>query len=80
MYEARGYDPIMMGQRMEMFRQFGMPFTQGPRARLTGTGRACRALHAVRHLSPADELTALRLRGIRVVGAEAEAAQKAAQP
>ena len=59
-YEARGYDPIMMGQRMEMFRQFGMPFTVGPRARLTGTGRACRAIQAVRLLSPGDELTAFR--------------------
>lgn len=60
MYAARGYDPIMMGQRMEMFRQFGMPFTVGPRARLTGTGRACRAIQAVRILSPGDELTAFR--------------------
>ena len=60
LYEERGYDPIMMGQRMEMFRQFGMPFTQGPRERLTGTGRACRALHAVRLVSPGDEITAFR--------------------
>ncbi len=60
MYESRGYDPIMMGQRMEMFRQFGMPFTQGPRERLTGTGRACRALHAVRLVSPGDEIPAFR--------------------
>ena len=59
-YEARGYDPIMMGQRMEMFRQFGMPFTVGPRARLTGPGRAGRAIQAVRLLSPGDELTAFR--------------------
>lgn len=60
LYEERGYDPVMMAQRMEMFRQFGMPFTQGPRERLTGTGRACRALHAVRLLSPGDEITAFR--------------------
>ncbi len=59
-YETRGYDPIMMGQRMEMFRQFGMPFTVGPRARLTGTGRACRAIQAVRLLSPGTELIAFR--------------------
>jgi hypothetical protein len=59
-YEARGYDPIMMGQRMEMFRQFGMPFTVGPRARLTGTGRACKALQAVRMLRPGVETTAFR--------------------
>jgi hypothetical protein len=59
-YEARGYDPIMMGQRMEMFRQFGMPFTVGPRARLTGTGRACKALQAVRIISPGAEVTAFR--------------------
>ncbi len=59
-YEARGYDAIMMGQRMEMFRQFGMPFTVGPRARLTGTGRACRALQAVRILAAGTELTAFR--------------------
>ena len=60
MYESRGYDPIMMGQRMEMYRQFGMPFTVGPRARLTGTGRACRAIQAVRLMSPGDEITAFR--------------------
>lgn len=60
LYEERGYTPVMMGDRMEMFRQFGMPFTQGPRERLTGTGRACRALHAVRLVSPGDEITALR--------------------
>ena len=60
MYESRGYDPFMMGERMEMFRQFGMPFTVGPRARLTGTGRACRAIHAVRALSPGNEITAFR--------------------
>ena len=60
LYEERGYTPVMMGDRMEMFRQFGMPFTQGPRERLTGTGRACRALHAVRLVSPGDEITAFR--------------------
>ncbi len=59
-YEERGYDRIMMSQRMEMFRQFGMPFTQGPRARVTGTGRGCRALHAVRLVAPGEELTAFR--------------------
>lgn len=59
-YEDRGYDPFMMGERMEMFRQFGMPFTVGPRARLTGTARACRAIQAVRLLSPGDEITAFR--------------------
>jgi protein-disulfide isomerase-like protein with CxxC motif len=59
-YADRGYDPIMMGERMEMFRQFGMPFTVGPRARLTATGRACRAIQAVRMASPGDELTAFR--------------------
>ena len=60
LYEERGYTPVMMAGRMEMFRQFGMPFTQGPRARLTGTARACRALHAVRLASPGDEITAFR--------------------
>ncbi|MSO45122.1 MAG: hypothetical protein EXQ74_07465 [Thermoleophilia bacterium] len=59
-YEAHGYDPMMMGQRMEMYRQFGMPFTVGPRARLTGTGRACRALHAVRRVAPGREIAAFR--------------------
>ncbi len=59
-YAERGYDPIMMGERMEMFRGFGMPFTVGPRARLTGTGRACRALQAVRRLAPGREIDAFR--------------------
>lgn len=60
-YEARGYDPITMGERMEMFRDFGMPFTVGPRARLIGTGRACQALHAVRRVAPGREIDAFRV-------------------
>ena len=48
-YEQAGYTPEMMVRGYSGFRRrFGMPFQASPRARVTGTGRACRAVVAVR--------------------------------
>lgn len=47
-YEDRGYSPAMMARTPLRFGRFGMPYTLGPRPRLLATGRACRAVVAVR--------------------------------
>ena len=60
-YEARGYTPALMAQGHARFRRrFGMPFGATPRLRVSGTGRACRAIVAVRRLQPELEWAALR--------------------
>jgi 2-hydroxychromene-2-carboxylate isomerase len=47
-YERRGYSPARMARTPLYFRRFGMPFSLGPRSRMIGTGRACRAVVAAR--------------------------------
>ncbi len=47
-YERRGYTPALMSMAPLRFARFGMPFALGPRARVVGTGRACRAVVAAR--------------------------------
>lgn len=60
-YERSGYTPARMAQNYPRFRdRFGMPFGAAPRARVTATGRACRALVAVRLRQPEHEWAALR--------------------
>jgi protein-disulfide isomerase-like protein with CxxC motif len=60
-YEAAGYTPARMAKGYATFRErFGMPFGAAPRARVTGTGRACRAIVATRLLRPDREWAALR--------------------
>lgn len=60
-YERSGYTPARMAQGYLGFRRrFGMPFATAPRARVTGTGRACRAIVATRLLQPQYEWGALR--------------------
>jgi 2-hydroxychromene-2-carboxylate isomerase len=59
-YIARGYSPAMMTQGYRRFRRLGMPFATQPKERVSATGRACRALVAVRRLDPAREDEALR--------------------
>jgi protein-disulfide isomerase-like protein with CxxC motif len=60
-YERNGYTPTRMAQGYLRFRQrFGMPFGATPRARVTGTGRACRAIVATRLTQPEHEWAALR--------------------
>jgi 2-hydroxychromene-2-carboxylate isomerase len=60
-YVEAGYTPTRMtvGNR-QRFGRFGMPFTSEPRARVAGTGRACRAIVAARRLHPGREEQVLR--------------------
>src|SRR4051795_6277140 len=60
-YEARGYTPERSAQGYLTFRRrYGMPIRHEPRARVCGTGRACRALVAVRRTAPEREEEAFR--------------------
>ena len=59
-YEARGYSPALMAMTPLRFSRFGMPFAVAPRARVIGTGRACRAIVAARELDPSLARPALR--------------------
>jgi 2-hydroxychromene-2-carboxylate isomerase len=60
-YERAGYTPARMAQGYLVFRdRFGMPVGAAPRARTTATGRACRAIVAVRLRQPEREWAALR--------------------
>ena len=60
-YVDRGYTPLRSAEGyVRRFRRFGMPFAPEPRARVVGTGRACRAVVAARLLSPGSEWAAFR--------------------
>jgi predicted DsbA family dithiol-disulfide isomerase len=60
-YLEAGYTPERMAQGYTSFRRrFGMPFSAVPRARVTPTGRACRAIVATRLRRPEHEWAALR--------------------
>ena len=59
-YEERGYTPALTALARIGFGRFGMPFATAPRARMVGTGRACRALVAVRLRDPSLVRPALR--------------------
>ena len=60
-YERAGYTPARMAQSNLRFRdRFGMPVGATPRARVTATGRACRAIVATRLRHPECEWAALR--------------------
>jgi 2-hydroxychromene-2-carboxylate isomerase len=59
-YERRGYTPALMSLTPLRFARFGMPFALGPRARVVGTGRACRAIVAAGLERPEDAYLALR--------------------
>jgi protein-disulfide isomerase-like protein with CxxC motif len=59
-YLSRGYTPARSALTPVRFARFGMPFALGPRERVIGTGRACRAIVAARLLDPAFELPAFR--------------------
>lgn len=61
-YEERGYTPARMAGTPLRFRRYGMPFSIAPRSRLIGTGRACRAIVAVRLADP--ELARLAVRAL----------------
>ena len=59
-YAARGYTPTRSAIGYGRFRRFGMPFQITPKARLSATSPACRAVVATRQMSPALEEAALR--------------------
>jgi 2-hydroxychromene-2-carboxylate isomerase len=60
-YVDRGYTPLRSAEGYaRRFRRFGMPFAPAPRARVVGTGRACRAVVAARLLDPGTEWPAFR--------------------
>ncbi len=54
-YEARGYTPLRGALGRLPFRRYEMPFTPGPKARMTATARACRAIVAARQAAPGSE-------------------------
>ncbi|MDX6437969.1 MAG: hypothetical protein QOF45_552 [Gaiellaceae bacterium] len=60
-YVDRGYTPLRSAEGYaRRFRRFGMPFAPEPRARVIGTGRACRAVVAARLQAPGSEWAAFR--------------------
>src|SRR5436853_3755805 len=59
-YAARGYTPTRSAIGYGRFRRFGMPFQITPKARLSATSPACRAVIATRLTSPELEEAALR--------------------
>ena len=59
-YAARGYTPTRSAIGYGRYRRFGMPFQITPKARLSATSPACRAIVAARLSAPALEGAALR--------------------
>ncbi|MCA1689323.1 MAG: DsbA family protein [Actinobacteria bacterium] len=60
-YLERGYTPLRQVHGYMMFRdRFGMPFSTVPRARISATARACRAIVATRLQAPELEYAAFR--------------------
>jgi 2-hydroxychromene-2-carboxylate isomerase len=59
-YTARGYTPLRQARSSVAFRRYGMPFAPQPKARVSATARACRAIVASRMLEPGSEWQALR--------------------
>ncbi len=60
-YVARGYTPLRgaLGQ-LQFRRRYGMPFAPAPKARVSATARACRAIVAARLASPGSEWKVFR--------------------
>ncbi len=60
-YVDRGYTPLRSAEGYaRRFRRFGMPFAPAPRARVVGTGLACRAVVAARLRAPGSEWAVFR--------------------
>ena len=59
-YEARGYTPLQGALGRLAFRRYGMPFAPVPKARVSATARACRAVVAARLEEPGSEWRVLR--------------------
>jgi 2-hydroxychromene-2-carboxylate isomerase len=60
-YEARGYTPVRGALGQLSFRRYGMPFSPAPKARISATARACRAVVATRLSSPGQEFAVFRV-------------------
>src|SRR6266568_1664094 len=59
-YLARGYTPLRGAQGQTRFRRYGMPFSPQPKARVSATARACRAVVAARLIEPGSEWRVFR--------------------
>jgi len=59
-YAKRGYTPLRGALGQLMFRRYGMPFSPAPKARLSATARACRAVVAARLANPGSEWAVFR--------------------
>ncbi|MEA2149521.1 MAG: hypothetical protein QOD69_1351, partial [Solirubrobacteraceae bacterium] len=59
-YAASGYTPTRSAIGYAGFRRFGMPFQVTPKASLSGTSAACRAIVATRLAAPELEVSAFR--------------------
>jgi predicted DsbA family dithiol-disulfide isomerase len=60
-YANRGYTPIRGALGQASFRRrYGMPFSPAPKARLSATSRACRAVVAARLTQPGSDWRAFR--------------------
>jgi predicted DsbA family dithiol-disulfide isomerase len=59
-YEARGYTPQRAALGQLHFRRYGMPMAPHPKARVSATARACRAVVAARILEPGSEWRVFR--------------------
>src|SRR5450755_3989093 len=59
-YAARGYTPLRGALGQLAFRRFGMPFAPAPKARLSATARACRAVTAASLEHPGSEWAVFR--------------------
>jgi 2-hydroxychromene-2-carboxylate isomerase len=59
-YVRRGYSPGRSARGYVTFRRRGMPFATQPRARVTATGQACRAIVATRLRAPELEHAVFR--------------------
>ena len=60
-YVKRGYTPLRGALGQLLFRRrYGMPFAPGPKARVSATARACRAIVAARMASPGSEWQVFR--------------------
>ena len=60
-YEQRGYTPLRGALSQALFRRrYGMPFAAAPKARLSATSRACRAVIAAKLHQPGSEWSVFR--------------------
>jgi predicted DsbA family dithiol-disulfide isomerase len=59
-YAARGYTTLRGALGQLSFRRYGMPFAPAPKARLSATARACRAVVAARLANPGTEWSVFR--------------------